>query len=162
MGKSVCTGFQVWSALEADPDLLDPPIRPLVTALNQTTWARTIFSCAGHPEEPDSIQTGRRQAHIDLLISDLPRWHHFVATLKRSTKRVRITEAPLGPIPPWLASHLPPPAVAGAAPAGPAKPAIQLGVQGNNRAPAQRERRALGGGGQGAASPGRQSLTWHY
>src|SRR5688500_6252086 len=106
--RSIGTGFQVWTRLDADPDVLDPPIRPLVQALNQTTWARTIFSCAGHPEEPDSIKKGRRQAHVDLLISDRHTWNALITTIKRTVQGVRITEAPLGPIPHWLTPSLPP------------------------------------------------------
>ena len=102
MGKSIGTGYRVWSALEADPELLDAPIRPLVEALNRTGWARTIFSCAGHPEEPDSIKKGRRQAHIDLLVNDLPTWQKFVAQVKHTARGVRVTEGSLGAVPTWL------------------------------------------------------------
>lgn len=99
-------GFLPWNSL---PDeALDPPIAPLVRALNQTTWACTIFSCAGHPEEPDSVKTGRRQAHIDLVISDDPRWRTFVAAVKRATHGVRVAEGSLGPLPTWLTPQLPP------------------------------------------------------
>ena len=140
MGKSIGAGYQEPSTLEADPDLLDPQIRPLVHALNQTTWARTIFSCAGHPEEPNSVNQGRRQAHIDLLVADLPRWQSYVRSIPRPPN-IRITEGPLGPIPAWLADG----GFGGYAPAGPGEARQnQLGVQGS------------------AASPGRRSLSWHY
>src|SRR6266542_374163 len=81
-GKQVGQGFLPWDALT--PEDLDPEICPLVEALNRTTWARTIFSCAAHPEEPDSIQQGRRQAHLDLLINNLPRWHTYVQLVRKA------------------------------------------------------------------------------
>ncbi|MBI3971468.1 MAG: hypothetical protein HY332_09285 [Chloroflexi bacterium] len=110
--------FVPWDAL-AD-ETLDPQIRPLVVALNRSGWARTVFSCAGHPEEPDSVERGRRQAHVDVAVSDLGRWRHFVRACKRlvpacvSTNiagvrhvNLKCVEGSLGPIPEWLRPHLP-------------------------------------------------------
>jgi len=107
MGKSLGTGYRAWLDIVANADLIDAPIRPLVESLNRATWAHTIFSCAGHPEEPDSIQTGRRQAHVDLLISDEPRWYAFIAAVKRTARGVRVTDGDLGDPPAWLPSQLP-------------------------------------------------------
>ena len=101
MGKSIGTGYRSWAQLEADPDLVDAPIRPLVEALNATDWARTVFSCAGHPEEPDSVKRGRRQAHIDLLVNDLPQWQRFIRSIP-GVPAVKVTEGSLGALPPWL------------------------------------------------------------
>src|SRR5687767_1214194 len=149
MGKSLGTGYRDLADLAADPDLLDAPIRPLVHALNQTGWAHTIFSCAGHPEEPDSIKTGRRQAHIDLIVNDLPLWQTYIRSIPRPPN-LRLTEASLGPLPTWLVDHQGFGGSAGGSgdgqsPAGPHEVGQnQLGVQGS------------------AASPGRQSLSWHY
>ena len=99
---------------------LDPPVRALVAALNRTSWARTVFSCGGHPEEPDSVQRGRRQAHVDVAVCDLVRWRRFVAQCRRDIPAavghlrppevpgagVRCVEGSLGAIPPWLAEAL--------------------------------------------------------
>ena len=159
MGKAIGGRYQEPSTLEADPDLLDPQIRPLVLALNQTGWARTIFSCAGHPEEPDSITKGRRQAHIDLLVNDLPRWRTLVQTLKRATKGIRVTEGPLGPVPGWLAAER---GFGGSPPLGPRSGQDSLGVQGNNEHSRSESTGVRGRLGQGAASLGRRSLIWHY
>jgi hypothetical protein len=119
-------------------DQIDPPIRPFVVALNQTGWARTVFSCAGHPDEPDSTARGRRQAHVDVVTCDLGRWLAFTRAVgqrlrtlgpldavdaadgagmpaERAAARVRVrgVEGPLGDLPGWLRASLP-------APAGPA------------------------------------------
>jgi hypothetical protein len=74
-------GFIPWDALAEA--VLDPPLRPLVAALNRTSWVRTVFSCAGHPEEPDSVRRGRRQAHLDVLVADPARWRAFVRRVQR-------------------------------------------------------------------------------
>ena len=103
-------GFSSWEQLAADPEVTEPQIRPLVDALNQTGWARTVFSCAGHPDEPDSIARGRRQAHVDLVVSDDRRWRQLVDALRKACHPlVRITEGSLGPIPAWLLQNLPAP-----------------------------------------------------
>ncbi|CAA9294413.1 MAG: hypothetical protein AVDCRST_MAG77-5041 [uncultured Chloroflexi bacterium] len=97
--------FILWTQLEG---ALDPPIRPLVEALNATGWALTVFSCGGHPDEPDSVLRGRRQAHVDVVVSDLGRWRRAIAAMKRQLRRdVRLTEGDLGQAPPWLQAHLP-------------------------------------------------------
>lgn len=118
----------LWRHAEA---VLDPPVRPLVAALNRTSWARTVFSCGGHPDEPDSVARGRRQAHVDVAVSDMVRWQRFVAECKRRLPRavsirvdprhdrydrhdrpvlvrLRCAEDSLGPVPEWLRPHLPP------------------------------------------------------
>ena len=64
--------------------MLDPPVRPLVAALNALPWAHTVFSCAGHPEEPDAGARGRRQAHVDVLVADAARWRAFVRRVRRT------------------------------------------------------------------------------
>jgi hypothetical protein len=98
--------FVPWERLAGT---LDPPIEPLVAAINRTGWALTVFSCAGHPEEPDSVARQRRQAHVDVVVSDEQRWRRFVdATRRRAPHGVRVTEGPLGDVPAWLAPHLPP------------------------------------------------------
>jgi hypothetical protein len=108
-----------------DNDLLDPPVRPLVEALNRTGWARTVFSCGGHPEEPDAVARGRRQAHVDVVVSDRRQWSAWVRHVKRAVPeaiqriadqdgpgrdgtRIRIAEGGLGPLPTWLAEALAP------------------------------------------------------
>jgi hypothetical protein len=102
---SVGRPFMRWSQLEG---ALDPPVRPLVEALNRTGWSLTVFSCAGHPEEPDSVRKGRRQAHVDVVVSDERRWRAAVDAIKRRTRGdVRLTEGTLGEPPPWLLPHLP-------------------------------------------------------
>ena len=104
MGKSTGSGYRTWPELAADPELLDEPIRPLIGALNATGWALTVFSCAGHPDEPDSTPKGRRQAHVDLVVNDLGHWQSFVKSIPR-TPGIRVTEGALGPLPPWLLGH---------------------------------------------------------
>jgi hypothetical protein len=105
--------WTILSAGSAGDALLDPPIRPLVAALNATGWAHTVFSCAGHPDEPDSVQRGRRQAHVDALVSDLRRWRSCVRrcrpaaidavrALRLPRVRLRVAEGPLGRLPGWL------------------------------------------------------------
>ena len=120
MHEPVAGAFVPWQALAAPgAHTLDPPIRPLVEALNRTTWARTVFSCAGHPEEPDSIKKGRRQAHVDLLVNNLPCWQRYVTSVRESASGVRVTEGSLGPPPTWLGPQLPSdPGLGGAAPDG--------------------------------------------
>lgn len=92
---------------------LDPPVRPLVAALNATGWAHTVFSCAGHPEEADSARRGRRQAHVDVLVADLTRWRSFVRRCRPAVRqtvralglsqgKLRIAEGALGRLPDWL------------------------------------------------------------
>jgi hypothetical protein len=104
LGKQPGKSFVPWTDLDS---ALDPPIFPLVTALNATRWARTVFSCGGHPEEVDSVKAGRRQAHVDLVVSDLGRWNSFVSAVKRAKpKAVRAVEGNLGPVPAWLADAL--------------------------------------------------------
>ncbi len=104
-----------WSAL--DEAVLDAPVRPLVVALNRTGWARTVFSCGGHPEEPDSVMQGRRQAHVDVVVADLNAWRRFVehcrheapAAVRRLAPagvRLRVAEGSLGPLPAWLRAAL--------------------------------------------------------
>ncbi len=106
-------------------DLLDPPVRPLVEAFNRTGWARTVFSCGGHPEESDAVARGRRQAHVDVVVSDRHQWAAWVRHVKRAVPeairrfadqdgpgrdgtRIRIAEGGLGPLPTWLAEALAP------------------------------------------------------
>ncbi len=118
-------GFVSWEDLDAPQ--LDPAVRPLVGALNRTSWARTVFSCAGHPEGPDSVARGRRQAHVDVVVSDPTAWRAYVRRVKRAAPaavrrlqipgvRLRCAEGSLGPPPGWLQG-----ALAGLA-AGPATP----------------------------------------
>jgi hypothetical protein len=120
---SIGQPFQPWESL--DDALIDAPIRPLVHALNTTGWARTVFSCAGHPEEPLSVAEGRRQAHVDVVTSDPRRWRDFAQRCRRDVPaaverlsrkdnvvRIRVAEGDLGPIPAWLK-----PALAGLSPA---------------------------------------------
>lgn len=120
---SIGQPFQPWASL--DDILIDAPIRPLVHALNATGWVRTVFSCAGHPEEPHSVAEGRRQAHVDVVTSDPRRWRDFAQRCRRdvpaaverlspkdSAVRIRVAEGDLGPIPAWLK-----PALAGLSPA---------------------------------------------
>jgi hypothetical protein len=111
---SIGAPFQSWETL--DDAALDPPIRPLVRALNATGWVRTVFSCGGHPEERDSVRTGRRQAHVDVVTSDERRWREFArrcrdqeaaAARKGGRRAVRVVEGSLGTIPEWLAPALP-------------------------------------------------------
>ena len=131
--------FAPWEQL--DDEALDPPVRAWVHALNATGWVRTVFSCAGHPEEPDSPKRGRRQAHVDVVTRDLARWHEYVRACRqrlRDEQALVVREGTLGPVPDWLARHL----------HGGASPDAMTG------APAswwQRVRRA----GDGAGS-------WHY
>jgi hypothetical protein len=114
-GTSLSQPFVPWSAL--DEAVLDAPVRPLVAALNRTGWARTVFSCGGHPEEPDSVAQGRRQAHVDVVVADLGAWHRFVercrheapAAVQRQAPagvRLRVAEGSLGPLPAWLRAAL--------------------------------------------------------
>ena len=108
MGSAIGGGFVPWNTLAAQaPTDLDPPIRPLVEALNRTAWTRTVFSCGGHPEEPDSVAKGRRQAHVDLLVGDAARWRRVSAAVRRLGRRhLRVTEGSIGPVPDWLRPHL--------------------------------------------------------
>jgi hypothetical protein len=78
--ESVRLGFVPWDTVEGQA--LDPPIRPLVGALNRAGWVHTVFSCAGHPEEPDSGPRGRRQAHVDVLVADPARWRAYVGRVR--------------------------------------------------------------------------------
>ena len=80
----VIEGFVPWEALPETGGALDPPVRPLVAALNALPWAHTVFSCAGHPEEPDAGARGRRQAHVDVLVADAARWRAFVRRVRRT------------------------------------------------------------------------------
>ena len=121
MSSTCGRGFAPWDELAADPGaVLDAPVRPLVEALNATGCARTVFSCGGHPEEPDSIARGRRQAHVDVAVCDPGRWWDFVRTCKdhmpariylrdQTSRHVSPTcvEGSLGSIPDWLLSELP-------------------------------------------------------
>jgi|SRR5919202_5191223 hypothetical protein len=115
-GGATGTPFQTWDRL--DDEALDPPIRPLVRALNATNWVKTVFSCGGHPEEPDSVARGRRQAHVDVVVGDERRWREFASRCRRGAAegverlrvravRVRVAEGTLGTIPDWLAPALP-------------------------------------------------------
>ena len=110
MSSTFCGPFVPWQTLAEEPQtILEAPIRPLVEALNRTGWARTVFSCAGHPEEPDSVARGRRQAHVDLLVGDAARWRRFSARARAlGHRRLRVTEGSLGAVPEWLAPHAPP------------------------------------------------------
>ncbi len=118
---SIGQPFIPWDALRGER--IDAQIRPLVAALNHSGWVRTVFSCAGHPDEPDSLARGRRQAHVDVVVADLRRWRDFVRRCRRAAGqdlgapgvRVRCVEGALGPVPDWLRPHLPPdgPPVAG-------------------------------------------------
>jgi hypothetical protein len=121
-------GFVPWRSLPdasapVPSESLDPPIRPLVDAINATGWARTVFSCGGHPEEPDAITTGRRQAHVDVIVRDARAWKTWVRHVRREAPaavaramartiarrdppRLRVAEGGLGPLPEWLAEVL--------------------------------------------------------
>jgi hypothetical protein len=115
-GERPAGAFIPWAILSAGSAgdaSLDPPIRALVVALNATGWAHTVFSCAGHPDEPDSVQRGRRQAHVDALVSDLRRWRAFVRRCRPAARnavralrvpqvRLHVGEGPLGRLPGWL------------------------------------------------------------
>ncbi len=127
-GDGQAQGFVPWDDVVAP--LLDAPIRPLVAALNGTSWVRTVFSCAGHPEEPDSVSRGRRQAHLDVLVADPARWQDFFRCVQRDAPaavgrldlpgrgegairmlaggpaRLRCAEGSLGPLPDWLRAAL--------------------------------------------------------
>src|SRR5436190_15677386 len=119
---SIGTPFQPWDAL--DDAALDPPVRPLVRALNATEWVRTVFSCGGHPEEADSVSSGRRQAHVDVVTREPARWREFVRVCKhlvpvrayvrrpdgKGPRHVNpiVREGSLGLPPEWLRPHLPP------------------------------------------------------
>ena len=120
---AIGTPFLRWESLP--DDALDASIRPLVRALNETGWVRTVFSCGGHPEEHDSVARGRRQAHVDVATSDLRRWLHFTsrsesaalaaaARVAAGGARLRVAEDTLGSLPSWLVSALPPPIPPGA------------------------------------------------
>jgi hypothetical protein len=110
-------------------EALDPPIRPLVGALNRTGWVHTVFSCAGHPEEPDAGPRGRRQAHVDVLVADPARWRAYVGRVRGAAPAavralglpsggsgaggraggavtVRVAEGSLGAPPGWLRAAL--------------------------------------------------------
>jgi hypothetical protein len=132
-------GFVPWDVLPVEDGVLDVTIRPLVEALNRTGWVRTVFSCAGHPEEPDSVVRGRRQAHLDLLVADPGRWRTLVRRLRRRVPpavaalggpaEVRLVEGSLGPPPNWLRAALrqepvPPAQTEGVASSGPAGPPV--------------------------------------
>ena len=121
-------GFVPWQGRPDEPApvpavALDPPIRPLVAAINATDWARTVFSCAGHPEEPDAVATGRRQAHVDVIVRDARAWKVWTRAVRREapaavaramatngsrrdTPHLRVAEGGLGPLPEWLADAL--------------------------------------------------------
>ncbi|HEX2033351.1 MAG TPA: hypothetical protein VHS99_04130 [Chloroflexota bacterium] len=114
------SGFVPWAELGGDGVSLDPQVRPLVMALNQLSWVRTVFSCAGHPAEPDSVAHGRRQAHVDVVIAEPARWRRLVRQIKREAPAavrrlglpgagLRCAEGSLGPLPEWLAAALPAP-----------------------------------------------------
>ena len=123
----VSEGFVPWEALTETGGALDPPVRPLVAALNALPWAHTVFSCAGHPEEPDAGERGRRQAHVDVLVADAARWRAFVRRVRRTAPGrperprgrrprgprpgapgvgLRVVDGSLGPPPPWLRAAL--------------------------------------------------------
>jgi hypothetical protein len=124
----VIEGFVPWEALAETGGALDPPVRPLVAALNALPWAHTVFSCAGHPEEPDAGVRGRRQAHVDVLVADAARWRAFVRRVRRTAPAaasaaaqqappggpapgapgvgLRVVDGSLGPPPPWLRAAL--------------------------------------------------------
>jgi hypothetical protein len=119
-------GFVPWRALDGGAAALDPPVRPLVAALNRTGWIRTVFSCGGHPEEPDAAARGRRQAHVDALIADPARWRAFLRRVRvaapaavrdlnppapaapaaSASARLRVAEGTLGAPPRWLRAAL--------------------------------------------------------
>jgi hypothetical protein len=129
------------------PAELDPPIRGFVAALNRTDRVRTVFSCAGHPEEPDSVRRGRRQAHVDVLVSDLKWWRTLAQRCGRDAQaavgrlgvtgrsRIRWAEGSLGPPPDWLLA-----AIEREAPAAGGTESTQLRAQ---RAPGSVLRRLL-------------------
>lgn len=138
-GDGQAQGFVRWDAVVAS--LLDAPVRPLVDALNRTSWVRTVFSCAGHPEESESVSRGRRQAHLDVLVADPARWRDFLRRVKRDAPaavgrlglpgrgagalgmlaggpaRLRCAEGSLGPLPDWLRAALASSATPGMSPA---------------------------------------------
>lgn len=99
------------AALASALAVVDPPIRDLVAALSRSGWVTTVFSCAGHPEEPHSIRRGRRQAHLDVLVRDGERWRRFGGALRRAVRRAgcsaRVVEGGLGAPPFWLEPHVP-------------------------------------------------------
>jgi hypothetical protein len=140
-------GFVHWDATGGGAALdrsLDPQIRPLVGALNRTGWVRTVFSCAGHPDEPEAAARGRRQAHVDVLIADPARWRALL-------RRVR-TAAPAA----VRASGSPEAGAAGpAAPAGP--PGLRV-VDGTLGAPPRWLRAALRG--EDASDLDRRAPPW--
>jgi hypothetical protein len=109
MSSTVGRGFAPWEELTADPGaVLDSPVQPLVEALNATGWARTVFSCGGHPEEPDSISRGRRQAHLDVAVSNGAEWKRLTELARRTgDRRLRVTDGGLGRVPEWLQPQLP-------------------------------------------------------
>jgi hypothetical protein len=133
-------GFVLWcdgpdTHAPVPDDALDPPIRPLVAAINAMGWARTVFSCAGHPDEPDAVATGRRQAHVDAIVRDPQAWKAWVRAVRREAPdavarmmatnaarpnppRLRVAEGGLGPLPEWLADTLVPDGIDAARPPG--------------------------------------------
>jgi hypothetical protein len=157
--------FVSWAPDGAVPEAaLDPPVRALVAALNRTGWARTVFSCGGHPEEPDSVERGRRQAHVDVVVSDPARWRRLAGACGREARRavrgldgagrsgarLRCVEGPLGDVPGWLRAAVEQHERSGG-PAGPGRPAA---------APAPWWRRLLDGARRGAPPAG--AGRWHY
>lgn len=111
-------GFRPWGQLADGSALeLDAPIRPLVQALNALDGIKTVFSCGGHPEQPDSAARGRRQAHVDVVVRDLEAWRRFARRCRRDAPAavralglagvsLRVEEGELGPLPEWLKAVL--------------------------------------------------------
>ena len=126
-------GFVPWEALPETGGALDPPVRPLVAALNAPPWAHTVFSCAGHPEEPDAGARGRRQAHVDVLVAD-------------ALAGLRAPGAPDGPGGQRGPQQAPP--------GGPAPGAPGVGLRGRRWPPPPWLRAACAGSTSGMAVPG--------
>ena len=76
-----------------DYEQLEPGVRELVWALNQTDLVETLSSCEGHPELPDWWETTGGTAYVLCLVTSPGQWRrvlHRLRQLARGWKDVQL------------------------------------------------------------------------
>ena len=66
-----------------DYDQLEPGVRELVWALNQTDLVETLSSCEGHPELPDWWEATGGTAYVLCLVTRPSQWDQMLHRLRR-------------------------------------------------------------------------------
>ncbi len=91
--RSTFTDVQAMHPWFLDYEQLEPGIRELVWALNQTDLVETLSSCEGHPELPDWWEATGGTAYVLCLVTSPIQWGgvlHRLRQLAQDWKNVQL------------------------------------------------------------------------